>query len=310
MVGGQGIDHFFGGAGTDLVELQYDLGATPAPDIFVDLSTGRLYWNNVFADEVLISIESVNSAGGNDTLLGNDFDNWLDGVGGNDSLVGGAGNDTLTDGYGNDTLYGGAGDDYFVDQVGTNVLYGGEGNDTLSVFGSSGIIDCGAGIDTIKLNSGFGGVALNIDLQAGLMGAQIITSFENAIGTLGDNLITGTARANLLDGSSGNDTLIGGAGNDTLIGGAGTNDTAVFTGARSDYSFTSDNGILAAISAVDGADVIQSGIEYMSFADGLRTYAQIVASVATVDGTEGNDLINSAYVDPQGDSPKNNGLGC
>lgn len=64
------------------------------------------------------------------------------------------------------------------------------------------------------------------------------------------------------------DILIGGAGNDTLDGGAGL-DKAVFTGARSDYTFNLANNQVEVVDSQtmrDGADSLKN-IERLSFSD-------------------------------------------
>jgi glycerophosphoryl diester phosphodiesterase len=68
----------------------------------------------------VVSIEDVYGGGGNDTIIGNNLNNYLTGAVGNDYLSGGAGDDELAGDAGNDTLNGG---------VGNDLLWGGAGND-------------------------------------------------------------------------------------------------------------------------------------------------------------------------------------
>src|SRR4051812_41255331 len=88
---------------------------------------------------------------GNDTLIGDANNDYLDGgngadtlygYGGNDTLVGGYdysvnylygmdGNDSMYGGYGTDVMYGGNGSDYLYGNYGKDYLYGEAGNDTL-----------------------------------------------------------------------------------------------------------------------------------------------------------------------------------
>ena len=56
-------------------------------------------------------IENVIAGAGDDTIIGNDSNNFLNGGPGNDTLTGAAGNDTLQGGAGNDVLNGGSGTD-------------------------------------------------------------------------------------------------------------------------------------------------------------------------------------------------------
>src|SRR5262249_23776421 len=59
-------------------------------------------------------IETAKGGQGNDTIIGNDYANFLFGNAGDDDLNGGPGNDTLNGGPGSDTLTGGLGADRFL----------------------------------------------------------------------------------------------------------------------------------------------------------------------------------------------------
>src|SRR5262249_49386842 len=69
--------------------------------------------------------------GGNDTLVGSNQKDYLDGFRGNDILKGNAGNDTLLGELGNDQLLGGLGNDVLNGGAGADKLTGGPGIDTL-----------------------------------------------------------------------------------------------------------------------------------------------------------------------------------
>ncbi|MEB3279068.1 MAG: S8 family serine peptidase [Lyngbya sp.] len=73
---------------------------------------------------------------GNDNLVGNDLNETLIGGEGDDLLNGNGGNDELSGDPGNDTLLGGLGDDFLVGQEGNDSLEGGIGIDFL--LGGSG----------------------------------------------------------------------------------------------------------------------------------------------------------------------------
>jgi Ca2+-binding RTX toxin-like protein len=72
---------------------------------------------------------------------------------------------------------------------------------------------------------------------------RIAASTNAAVGfatgdiTIVDNDLTGASTSDTLTGGAGNQTFTGGAGNDSLDGGLGI-DTAVFSGARSNYTIT------------------------------------------------------------------------
>ncbi len=111
----------------------------------------------------------------------------------------------------------------------------------------------------------------------GLGGALGINS------TTGGRYITGTSGADTLTGTAANDTLEGDGGNDMIDGGSGT-DTAVFRGARSNYTFnTLANGDLQVISkdGIDGTDTLRS-IEILKFSDMSVSRADVVAAAADV----------------------------
>ena len=128
-------------------------------------------------------------------IVGMGGDDTLEGRGGDDELHGGGGNDLLIGGKGADTLRGGMNDD---------------GGDTISYEGST------AGV-TINLRDG---TAMGGDAEGDDIGADI----ENVMGSMYDDMITGTDLVNVgnsLWGLGGMDRLYGGEGNDKLYGGAG-----------------------------------------------------------------------------------------
>lgn len=89
-------------------------------------------------------------------------------------------------------------------------------------------------------------------------------------GSTGRDRLEGNAGSDLLHGGDGNDVLMGGGGNDLLAGGAGV-DTAVFSGARSQYALVGFNTYTPMVAdlrpgANDGKDRVD-GIERLVFAD-------------------------------------------
>jgi Ca2+-binding RTX toxin-like protein len=98
-------------------------------------------------------------------------------------------------------------------------------------------------------------------------------------GSAGGDILTGGVGNDHLSGLGGDDLLRGSAGNDQLDGGADA-DTAVYAGARSDYTIVADidaNGLVTGYLSVtdtapgtagdDGTDTL-TGIEALQFADG------------------------------------------
>lgn len=128
-----GNDRLDGGAGRDWV---YATGSTR---IVVDLAK-TVAQNTGYGQDVLVRIENVQAASGNDRISGSARYNELSGMAGDDRLVGRAGNDTLNGGAGDDTLDGGQGRDR---------LQGGSGEDLFVFRSLDEVSDNGKSADRI-----------------------------------------------------------------------------------------------------------------------------------------------------------------
>jgi serralysin len=145
------------------------------------------------------------------------------------------------------------------------------GNDTYAYTDAAGlvltIINDSAGVDMIDL-SGIS-KAMELDLRPGqtssiglfedavarnTVSIAMGTVIENAIGTAGNDVITGNDANNLLRGGKGDDTLSGGAGIDT----------AVFAGNKAGYAITT--GSVMTVKGGDGSDSLRE-IERLHFND-------------------------------------------
>lgn len=207
--------------------------------------------------------------------LRNNDGGHLTGNSGINSLAGGSGNDTL-DGGGNthfdanapigssDTLKGGEGDDtYIIDNLGVQITEGEQ---------------AGSGIDTVRASISYQ-LPTNVE-QLVLTGSAAINGSGNSL----NNVITGNAANNI---------LTGGAGNDILDGGGGT-DTAVFSGARANYTVRWDadsHRLLVSdlrTANGDGTDQLIN-ISKVQFSDGTKTAAELGSSGFY--GSEGADLL-------------------
>ncbi|WP_137125849.1 Hint domain-containing protein [Roseomonas sp. HF4] len=91
---------------------------------------------------------------GNDTFLGLEGDDFIDGAGGNDVLFGNEGNDTLVGGTGVNRLVGGDGNDSLVGGADADLLQGGAGNDVIIAGTGANTVDAGAGDDLIQGGNG------------------------------------------------------------------------------------------------------------------------------------------------------------
>ncbi|WOH48417.1 calcium-binding protein [Bradyrhizobium sp. sBnM-33] len=157
---------------------------------------------------------------GNDTLNGNDQNNFVSGGIGNDVIFGFGGSDTLWGDAGTDQINGGAGNDEIFGGLGTDTMTGETGNDFYYVDNVGDIIIEAAGggtLDTVFTalnNYVLPSQVENLKLQGG---TATLTGTGNSL----NNEITGNLGANTLLGAGGNDTLLGGLGADLLNGGAG-----------------------------------------------------------------------------------------
>ncbi|PZQ48731.1 MAG: hypothetical protein DI556_13005 [Rhodovulum sulfidophilum] len=207
LIGGAGNDTLEGGGGRDVIDggdgndmAVYAENTTP---LRVDLGTGVVtFVGQSWPVETLISIESVTTGAGNDTVRGTADANVILTGAGADRLTAGGGADHLDGGLGADTMNGGLGDDtYVVDDAGDRVIE--------STGGASG------GVDTVLSSVSF---TLGANLEhLTLTGGNSLSGTGNGLG----NILTGGDGWDSLAGRGGADTLIGGLGNDTLLGGAG-----------------------------------------------------------------------------------------
>jgi Ca2+-binding RTX toxin-like protein len=131
---------------------------------------------------------------GNDTLRGNDGEDWVVGGKDNDLLFGDAafdivygnmGNDTVDGGAGNDWVRGGQGDDTVMGGAGDDWIWGDKGNDTLSGGAGADLFYslAGAGIDRITDFNYAEGDRLKLDgnpsRTVAQVGADVIVDMGN-----------------------------------------------------------------------------------------------------------------------------------
>jgi Ca2+-binding RTX toxin-like protein len=181
LFGGDGDDILTGGAGGDWLHgnngIDTAVYAASLAGVTVNLKSETGFGGDAEGD-ILSTIENVTGSGKNDIITGSDLVN---------------------------KIRGGLGDD---------VIEGGKLGDTL---------DGSTGIDTVSYSSSLTGVTINLALQAA-KGAQtdgdaagdILTGFENIIGSAGVDKLTGDAANNVIEGGGGADILDGGKGANTL----------------------------------------------------------------------------------------------
>ncbi|WP_285719158.1 M10 family metallopeptidase, partial [Pelosinus sp. IPA-1] len=176
----------------------YDLSAYTT-NLKVDLRPGQ--WST-FDSNQLADLGNGNTAPGNvaNALLYNGDTRSLI-----ENAIGGTGNDTLIGNQADNILNGGAGADY---------MAGGLGNDTYVVDNVGDVVveNPGEGIDTVYSNLATSILGANVENLI-LYGTGNINGNGNEL----NNVITGNSGNNILDGGSGADTMIGGMGNDTYV---------------------------------------------------------------------------------------------
>ena len=159
-------------------------------------------------------------------------------------------------------------------------IWDGGGNDTYSFAGyASGVtVDLAPGAWTTTSATqlatlGSGKVAIGNIANALQYQGNAASLIENVIGSSGADKISGNAAANKLTGGGGNDVLDGRAGADT----------AIYSGASTDYSWTHNSDDSWTIvdlrgNSPDGTDALRN-IETMRFTDGVVQLSDGVSSV-------------------------------
>ena len=214
--GQQGNDTVYGGTGDDLIRPgtgdDYADGGSGYDRVsYASVGTDNLHtgvtvslalqgtWQDTGGGGVdyLVGFEHLTGTRFNDTLVGDNNDNWL--WGGFDPETGIAGNDAISGSGGNDLIQIG---------LGNATVDGGTGTDTLSFLGD----DIGAPT----------GVSFDLSLQGATQATSFgnvdAANFENLSGTIFDDHLSGDDSANILAGDRGDDHLSGGTGDDALYG--------------------------------------------------------------------------------------------
>lgn len=276
LVGGAGDDSLIGGEGTDVVDFS-DAGITA--DTLYDLSVEQV---NFEGNDTLVSIEGVIAGAGNDTLIGTNARNFLDGGAGNDLLDSGIGNDVLRASAGVDTLDGGAGVD-LLDLSNATA----EGNSTAGVnvdLGSGNYSGGGFGDSTFSNIEQVSGSSLDDTITGNIVGDTIsgLDGDDQLFGGLGGDSMTGGFGADTLGGGTGADTLFGEQGADSINGGVGDD---LLDGGTGDDSLFGE----------DGNDTLsgQAGSDSLFGGNG-DDVLDVTFGKNTLDGGAGNDSLTGA----------------
>lgn len=226
---------------------------------------------------VTFALGSIGSSE-DDTLKGNDHNNWL---------AGGEGSDDYEAGDGNDVL--------FIDAEDIQI-YAGKGTDIAVAVGNKGIT---LNLAKVEVEMALGGKYGDI-----LIGGGRSTVFMDGgagddilIGSAANDVISGGGGSDLVDGGAGNDLIQGGSGKDQLLGGAG--DDIALGGAEDDRLVGgASNDVLE---GGQGDDVLEGGdgTDLASFSGKLSEYRIFKLNENTwrisdtLNGRDGNDTLTN-----------------
>lgn len=220
------------------------------------------------ADINLDVLNTITGTEGDDSISGDAYANWIQGLGGNDSINGDGGNDFIEGGAGADELDGGAGNDFLSGETGDDIYIFNRGDGLDAIYDEDGFdtVQFGPGVTPgdITVTRDSGSLYLNLNNSGGRLELedwfssgqieQVIfadnttwntadlqslivdsaTEYDDELyGTEADDVLSGLAGNDSLDGDAGNDTLNGDAGNDSIFGGAG--DDTLDGGAGDDW---------------------------------------------------------------------------
>lgn len=247
-------------------------------------------------------IENAVGGSGDDTIMGNDVDNLLEGGFGADSMMGGAGNDTLDGSNQFDYLDGGDGNDLLLGGMGNDTLIGGADSDRMSGGNGNDLLEGGLGSDLLSGGRG------EDTLDGGNRNDRIFGGSEDDVmlGGSGNDLMRGGSQHDYMDGGEGNDTLVGGSGFDTLIGGEG-DDTmnGAFNADRFIFADNHGNDVVQDFEATNNAEKIDfsglsslnSLLDVLGTGSGTAAATQIGSDVLIDTGTGTILLENVLYSD-------------
>ena len=260
---GPGEDTLDGGDGSDTANY-----ATATTGVGANLLRPEFNAGDA-AGDVYISIENLAGSAFNDTLVGDNAANRIDGSAGDDDIFAGNGRDTLIGGGGNDTLNGWGGFDiasYATAAAGVSI------NLRNALFDTTG--------DTLLFIEGFEGTAFD-DTFVGPFSFRDV-SFDGLAGN--DLALSGYGDDTLL-GGDGDDTLLSTRGNDSVVGGAGDDSLDVGEGADTVIGGDGDDTVLS--TRGDDSVVGGAGNDSLNVGDGDDT----------VIGGDGNDTVFSTRGD-------------
>ncbi|NET58204.1 MAG: calcium-binding protein, partial [Symploca sp. SIO2E6] len=313
LYGNAGVDYFDGGEGIDTVVFNEKFA------INADLSQNRATYIDDAGTEVvetLINIESLVGTALDDTLIGDDGNNWFRGNGGADYIDGGEGIDTVifnekfaitADLSQNRATYiNNAGTEvvktlinieYLEGSAFDDILIGDDGNNLLR--GNTGVdyFDGGEGVDTVGFV--FEKFAITADLSqnraiyindAGTEVVETLINIENLEGSTFDDILIGDDGNNVLYGNAGADYFDGGEGTDTVVFNEKFAITADLSQNRATY--INDAEVEVVETLVNIENLVGTAFDDILIGDDSNNRLQGNAGVDYFDGGEGIDTVS------------------
>ena len=240
-----------------------------------------------------------------------------------DQLNGGAGNDTFRDLAGNDDAFGGAGSDTFFAAEGADLYDGGAGTDRVNYSGATAGLSIFMGVPAQSTGIALGDRFVGIEYLFGSNFGDIIVSqgLTRVYGVGGDDVLVDSGGVQQLWGGDGRDIFLFVDGDqaqdrimDFVLGqdaidlsrwGASSIDQLAIVertnaaGVALGELLISYNGETLVLEGYTAARIPQFNASSFIFADPTQINANRWAG-ATVDGTVGNDLMNGAFRDMDG----------
>lgn len=249
----------FGDGGTDSLIVTVD------SDSIVDLRSGVHNRTSAGLSTVWVTgdIENAQTAAGNDTIEGNDLDNFLISSAGNDHIIARHGADTVKAGVGHDTIDAGTGNDIIDAGNGDDVIIAGTGND---------IVSFGQGNDTAT--GGKGNNIYYIDNTD--KGVKTITDFSENDKIVFENTASATQDSNTQDGQSLFNNIIYQDGN-----------AIISTG----------NGTVVILEGVTAGDISASNLDTVANGNDFSTFMDPQTPTSTTPGT--TTVTNDSYSSSQ-----------
>ena len=274
--GSDGSDYINGGQGvSDRVDYSA-ISNSYAINVTLNGSTNATVTISGGDNDTIVNIEDFIGGLGNDTIRGDNADNYLSGSGGDDTLFGGGGNDVLDD------------------RLGVNTFAGGAGNDTIIGTGNAANSWIDYSIDGINEGA-------YTDLSDTLAqhisnsrGNDVITAIDHLTGSDYADTFYGNANVNTIEGGEGNDRIEGYGGNDVLDGGGGEDTVR--------YYYENKINVTLAEGNVDTTVQIYNGSSFgaSGYVDTIRNFENIEGSNSTNstlngDTISGNSSNNSLW---------------